>query len=298
VPVTVAALSEADLKRYNITTITEAAMLIPKFQVFHGGSGNGASIVLRGIGSSSISAAFDQSVAINVDGLVVSVGRFVHNAYLDMGQLEVLKGAQSLYFGKSATAGVVSITSTDPGKEFEFEAMLGYESEYKQQYYETVISGPIIETFGARLAVGKTVSDQLFKNLSPGVYNKFRGEESTNTRLTLVWEPTDRLKLRLKHSISGYDNDGANGRTEEFCPGGSVQPTAIPLGLTPFTGVDDCKLNGQHLHRRFATCTACGSASWRLKWCALLRTRYRLHQFADRLGHQREFSPTFNHWAH
>lgn len=244
VPVTVAALSEADLERYNITTITEAAKLIPNFQVFHGGSGNGASIVLRGIGPSSISAAFDQSVAINVDGLVVSVGRLVHNAYLDMGQLEVLKGPQSLYFGKSATAGVVSITSNDPGKEFEFEAMLGYESEYKQQYYETVISGPITETFGARLAVGKTVSDQLFKNLSPGVHNKFRGEESTNTRLTLVWEPTDRLKLRLKHSISGYDNDGANGRTEEFCPEGSVQPTAIPLGLTPFTGVDDCKLNG------------------------------------------------------
>ena len=121
VPVTIAALTEADLDRYNINNLVDAGKMVPNMVVAHGGSGNGANMRLRGIGSSSISAAFDHSVAINVDGVVVNRGRFIHNSYMDMKQLEVLKGPQSLYFGKSATAGVISIMTADPTEEFEFE---------------------------------------------------------------------------------------------------------------------------------------------------------------------------------
>ena len=121
VPVTIAVMSEQDLERYNITTLVDAAKMVPNMAISQGGSGNGSNLRLRGIGSSSISAAFDHSIAINIDGVVVNRGRFIHNAYLDMNQIEVLKGPQSLYFGKSATAGVISITTNDPTDEFEFE---------------------------------------------------------------------------------------------------------------------------------------------------------------------------------
>ena len=107
VPVTIAVMSEQDLERYNITTLVDAAKMVPNMAISQGGSGNGSNLRLRGIGSSSISAAFDHSIAINIDGVVVNRGRFIHNAYLDMNQIEVLKGPQSLYFGKSATAGVL-----------------------------------------------------------------------------------------------------------------------------------------------------------------------------------------------
>ncbi|MBT5701057.1 MAG: TonB-dependent receptor, partial [Gammaproteobacteria bacterium] len=130
VPVTIAALTEADLDRYNITSLVDAAKMVPNMVIAQGGSGNGSSLRLRGIGSSSISAAFDHSVALNLDGVVVNRGRFIHNSYLDMSQLEVLKGPQSLYFGKSATAGVISITTNDPGDEFELQLGGGFETEY------------------------------------------------------------------------------------------------------------------------------------------------------------------------
>ena len=130
VPVTVSVMSEVDLDRYNITSLTDAAKMVPNFRINAGGSGNGSNIYLRGIGSSSISAAFDQSVAINIDGVVVNRGRFIHNAYLDMSQIEVLKGPQSLYFGKSATAGVISIKTNDPTDQFEAEFGVGVETEH------------------------------------------------------------------------------------------------------------------------------------------------------------------------
>ncbi len=246
VPVTVAAFGEADLDRYNVTKLSEAANMIPNFQIYTTGSGNGSVLRLRGIGSSDISAAFDQSVAINVDGVVVNIGRFIHNSYMDMGQLEVLKGPQSLYFGKSATAGVVSITSNDPGDELEVEGMVGYETEHDRQYFEAVISGPITDTFGARLALGASKADEMWKNLWPGVANEWRGEESENYRLTLVWNPSDLLKLRLKYAYSEYENDGPWAVMEETCPEGAVQPTALPAAsaaMVVLPGVDDCKLN-------------------------------------------------------
>ena len=244
VPVTVTVFSEDDLDRYNISTLTEASKLVPNFQINHGGSGNGSNLFLRGVGSSSISAAFDQSVAINIDGVVVNIGRFIHNAYLDMRQLEILKGPQSLYFGKSATAGVVSITSNDPGDAFEAEIVAGYEFEHKQTFTEFILSGPLSDSFGVRLAVGFTESKELFKNLAPVAENDWRGEDSLNARLTLIWEPTDALHLRFKFAYSRYENDGANGRSEEFCPEGTVQPTSVLQNGIILPGTDDCVLNG------------------------------------------------------
>ena len=166
VPVTIAAMTEQDLERYNITNLVDAAKMVPNMRIAHGGSGNGSSLVLRGIGSSSISAAFDHSVAINIDGVVVNRGRFIHNSYMDMQQLEVLKGPQSLYFGKSATAGVVSITTNDPGDEFEFEISGGVETEHEGTFAEMVVSGPVSDTFGARLAIGITENDEMWENYS------------------------------------------------------------------------------------------------------------------------------------
>ena len=166
VPVTVAVLSEMALDRYNVSNLTDAAKLVPNFRIAAGGSGNGSNIYLRGIGSSSISAAFDQSVAINIDGVVVNRGRFIHNAYLDMAQIEVLKGPQSLYFGKSATAGVISIKTKDPTDEFELEFGAGIETEHEGTFYEFVVSGPLSENFGARLAVGTSENEELRENYS------------------------------------------------------------------------------------------------------------------------------------
>lgn len=258
VPVTIAAMTEEDLDRYNITTLVDAAKMVPNMVISHGGSGNGSSLRLRGIGSSSISAAFDHSVAINVDGVVVNRGRFVHNSYMDMGQLEVLKGPQSLYFGKSATAGVVSIMTNDPGDEFEFQAAVGMESEYEGTNWEMVISGPLSDTLGARLALGGNKQDERFENYSAendlvnvpiNGAEKYYGDESFNARITVVWEPTDDFRARLKYSYSEYDNDGAGtAYAEEICPEGAHQPTGVPSAGAPFAlfqGVDDCKINGK-----------------------------------------------------
>jgi iron complex outermembrane receptor protein len=244
VPVTVAAFTTGDLERYNVQNLVEASKLVPNFQIVHGNSGNGSNLYLRGVGSSSISAAFDQSVAINIDGVIANIGRMIHNAYLDLGQLEVLKGPQSLYFGKSATAGVVSVRTKDPGEELEIELMTGYEFNYEKLYTEGVISTPITETLGVRLAAGWTRADKLRENVSTAAKHHWRGDEAINTRLTLVWDPLESLRARFKLNYSKYENDGANGNTEARCVEGTQQPTNSTLGGVFTNYGEDCKFNG------------------------------------------------------
>ena len=254
VPVTIAAMTEADLDRYNITNLVEAAKMVPNMVIQQAGSGNGTIMRLRGIGSSDISAAFDHSIAINIDGIVVNQGRFILNSYMDMGQLEVLKGPQSLYFGKSATAGVVSVTTKDPGKEFEFEFNGGLETEHDGRFMEAVISAPLTDTFGARLAVGVIDNDELVENdntnsataLANGTRSAF-GDESLNTRLTLLWDPAENFTARLKYSYTEYENDGGWMWADTVCPEGTPQQTVTPaptLPLSFFPNFNDCSIDG------------------------------------------------------
>ena len=133
--------------------------------------------------------------------------------------------------------------------------MGGLETEHDGLYTEMIISSPITDTFGARLAVGYTENDELIKNVSKGRdpqaaingAEDWFGDESLNTRLTLTWNPTDTFSAKFKYSYSEFESDGGVSWAEEICPEGSVQPTAVPSAAAPFRtfqSVDDCKLNG------------------------------------------------------
>lgn len=256
VPVTITALTEEDLDRYYITNIVDAAKMVPNMSVSQGGTGNSTNLNLRGIGSSSISAAFDHSVAVNLDGVIVNRGRVIADSYLDMNQLEVLKGPQSLYFGKSATAGVVSITTKDPGDEFEMEISGGVETEYDGKFGEFIVSGPLTDTFGARLALGFNDSDERFENYAAGRDpralddDRFDGEDSLNGRLTLVWEPTDTFTAKMKVNYSEYNNDAGSGAWFEVvcAEGNTPQPNRTPAVGPPaavVSSTNDCGIDGR-----------------------------------------------------
>lgn len=244
VPVTIAALGEAQLDRFQIDTIAEVADFIPNFQIQQGGSGSGGTLLLRGVGSSAISAAFDSAIAINVDGVLTNTMRLVNNSFLDLAQVEVLKGPQSLYFGKSASAGVISFRSNDPGDEFELLGKAAYEFEEKGIYTEAIISGPITDTIGARFAIGFKDNDEIMKNTAPGADNPSRGEQFLDMRATLTWNPNENWSTNFKAAYSQMENDGAILFADILCAEGTPQlsnypATAVP-GVTSLASGYDC----------------------------------------------------------
>lgn len=87
VPVTVSAVGGADISRFNYDKVSDITTRIPTLSVQTGGSGSGASMSLRGVGSSYISAAFDSAVALDFDGMQVSSMRVLQSAFMDVRQI-------------------------------------------------------------------------------------------------------------------------------------------------------------------------------------------------------------------
>jgi TonB dependent receptor/Tetratricopeptide repeat len=106
---------------------------------------------------------------VNLDGVYYGQGRIINEGFFDMAQVEILRGPQALFFGKNASAGVISFRSADPGNHFEALARAGYEFEGKVTNFEGVVSGPVTDTTGLRLAVRSAdMSGGYIQNVAPG----------------------------------------------------------------------------------------------------------------------------------
>ena len=75
VPVAITAVSAATLNRYAVADVSSLSQIVPGMVVGRQVSGSSASIFLRGVGSTSLSSGFDQSVSLNLDGLAMSRGK-------------------------------------------------------------------------------------------------------------------------------------------------------------------------------------------------------------------------------
>src|SRR5688572_24071997 len=69
VPVAVTAISAAEIARKDLTSLEKVAASTPNFSVGRASNGSGATLTLRGIGSSATSIGIEQSVAVVVDGV-------------------------------------------------------------------------------------------------------------------------------------------------------------------------------------------------------------------------------------
>src|SRR5687768_16824541 len=170
VPVAMTAISAEQIAQRDLTSLEKVAAATPNFSVGRASNGSGASLTLRGIGSSATSIGIKQSVAVVVDGVYYGQGRVINEGFFDLARLEILKGPQALFFGKNATAGVVSITTADPTPDWEFTVRGGYEFRSEQAQIEGIASGPLSDTLGIRVAVrGSKMWGGYFKNVADPV---------------------------------------------------------------------------------------------------------------------------------
>lgn len=253
VPVAATVVTGAALENLAVSDLLSITKLVPTMVVGRTAAGSGASVFLRGVGSSSISNGFDQSVSLNLDGVAMSRGRELISAQYDVQQVEVLKGPQALFFGKNSTAGVVNIASRDPGQQAEFSGRVGYEFEARQVYGEGVISGPLSDSFRARLAVrAERMDGWSVNNARANVASGFPRApdrprapfaETLAGRLTLVYEPAgSNFDAKLKVAITDY-KDSDTGPVERRCGFGRTAPLATFGIPEPY---DDCRADGRY----------------------------------------------------
>ncbi len=248
VPVTVSAIGGDTLEKYQVNEVADVTSRVPALNVQVGGSGSGGQISLRGVGSSNISASFDSAVAFDFDGVQVSTMRIVQAGFFDVEQIDVLKGPQSLFFGKSASAGVFAIRSANPTSVWEIGTKVSQEFEENGTTVSGYISGPVSDTLGIRVAA-QYQNIENYVELAPGTpafnpngsFRDTRGLKSFVGRTTLQWDPSDNFSANLKLNYIKNKNDGAVGHSDINCgANGVADPVFLLSGAVIIPSNADC----------------------------------------------------------
>jgi iron complex outermembrane receptor protein len=205
VPISLNAITGVKLEESGITSIERMADYIPSFNMTQ--TGIGTNISIRGI-TSGVNQGFEQSAAQFVDGIHFGRAQLARAPFLDIERIEVLRGPQSILFGKNSTAGAVSLTTAKPTDEFEGKFTLLYEPEHDEKDIRLVLSGPLTDTLSGRIAILDRSLDGYFFNST--LNRDEAGDKERVIRGTLLWQPDANWNITLKLEDGSFDSDGRN----------------------------------------------------------------------------------------
>jgi iron complex outermembrane receptor protein len=263
VPISVSAFSADQLETLGITDQVTLADFTPGFSFTdftNGRSDRGAyrSLVFRGITSASNTAITADALAF-LDGAPVTFNDILINDSIE--RIEVLKGPQNVYFGRSTFTGALNYVTKNPGETFKAYSTMEF-GNYNEYKFDGHVEGPIIAN-----TVTFALDTQLYNKdgdytdyAAPNV--SFGGRQNKSFALTLYATPTEALSFKLYETFFNYNdgisaaivipsaftsncNPGGNGGTGHFFPCGTIpklQPSWVAQSIQ-YTTIENSQLN-------------------------------------------------------
>ncbi|MCH5331457.1 MAG: TonB-dependent receptor [Alistipes sp.] len=192
-PVAATVLEGAAIERRHLTTLREAAAVVPNLHVPDYGSRMTSSIYIRGLG-----ARIDQpAVGMTIDNVPLMNKDAYDFDFDEVERIEVLRGPQSTLYGRNTTGGAINIYTLSPltwqGLRFGAEYSSANSVRVRGSYYEM-----FTERFGASLSAAYTRTDGFYTNLYDN--SKCGAEEYGAARFKLQWRP--RCGVRVDNTLS------------------------------------------------------------------------------------------------
>jgi iron complex outermembrane receptor protein len=198
---TVQAVTASTLDELRITNVAQLVSVVPGLQVAPSGGNN---LYLRGVGVTS-GGYNEAQVAVYIDGLYLPNPAMGIYSFNNIDQVEVLKGPQGTLYGRNATAGLISITTRDPGTAPRLDASIGY-GNYDTLTENFYGSAPITDQLAVNIAVYNSKQGDGW-----GV-NRFNGRQidksdETGVETKLLWRPTSATKITGSFIYDSNDRD-------------------------------------------------------------------------------------------
>jgi len=197
------AISTLDARAINQTgnfSVQKIQQLTPTLQVYSSNPRN-TSVNIRGIGVpfGLTSDGFEQGVGIYVDDVYNARVASAVFDFLDVSQVEILRGPQGTLYGKNTTAGAINVRTNQPTFHFEgsAEATIG-NLGFKQG--KAAVSGPLSDTVAARLAFSSTSRRGTIFNVATG--NWINEQDNIGIRGQVLFRPNDDLDITLAGDYS------------------------------------------------------------------------------------------------
>ncbi|GAB3278729.1 TonB-dependent receptor [Parahaliea aestuarii] len=229
VPISVAAVSGAELESRNINEISDLSRVVAGFSFGEGTSDAGRNILVRGVGTQTFSRGVEQSVGTVVDGVVASS---VASSLLDMSdvaRVEVLRGPQGMLFGKNASAGMLNIVTRNPTAEFEAGIGASY-ADANEIKLNGFVSGPLLgDSVQGRLSLYSNQRDGIIENEYPGGED-FNDRDEWGGRGKLLIQASDDLDVLLAMVHSEREHNCCVAPSRFVNPGSIADIENIPTG--------------------------------------------------------------------
>ena len=202
-PISMNVLSSDDLKEKSIEKIDDLQYAVPNLHMTE--TGISTQMFIRGIGTGN-NQGFEQSVGQYIDGIHYGRQQLLRMPFLDLERIEVLKGPQSIMFGKNSVAGALNLSSAKPTQDTEIHLGLQYQPTIDATEFTGMVSGALTDTLSARLAVRDYSEEGYIENTFKDREETIR--EETAVRLSLLWEPSDAMNFLFKIEHDEFDGTG------------------------------------------------------------------------------------------
>ena len=219
-PVSVKVLSEDFLKQNNINSLEQIGDITPGLSI----SSEGV-ISQRGITTSVLGLAIEQSSAIYVDGVRLSGSTHVLGNVQDLASIEILNGPQGTRVGGSAPAGAILLTTNKPTDTFSGDVSGGIGSN-NLRYVKSTLNIPITESLLSRTSVYKAKDAGAFGNKSGG--KRFASTDDTTVRTQLRWLINQELTADFALDASNLQGNRNPGIVTKSTAG-AADPALDPL---------------------------------------------------------------------
>jgi iron complex outermembrane receptor protein len=217
VPLSISVLSQEELTQKGIVGFEGIARETPG-AVLNVASDNNARLTARGISTNGWGAGLQTTTTIYLDELPLStIGNTVTlnpNLY-DIERVEFLRGPQGTLFGSGSLSGALRILTKTPDlASYDASALvdIGHTPDGggMRQRYNGMVNIPLVADELALRVVGFHRDEEGYlDNVGTGVENSNSLEDSGG-RAILLWEPTDRLSIRLLGSYEDSHPEDAS----------------------------------------------------------------------------------------
>jgi iron complex outermembrane receptor protein len=211
VPISVTAMSGAQLEARQIYAMDQLSAIVPNLQFDKAAPSSGSSSVgqvfIRGIGQADYTPVTDPGVALYVDGIYI--GRSPGNVLdlIDIERVEVLRGPQGTLFGRNSIGGAIKIHSRLPSFDdtaSRVELRVGNDALKALTLRWNL---PATESLATSVAIGRLQRVGYVERPVDGVETGDRDRWSA--RGAVRWEPTDTISASLVVDYTTIDENGA-----------------------------------------------------------------------------------------
>lgn len=205
IPLSITAFSEQTLARRDITNLDALAKAAPGISLFQGNDRSYGVLTFRGMRNNSNFDSTRENSSIFIDG-VYYIGTPANLNFDDIQRVEIVKGPQSAFFGRSTFGGAINFITKTPSNDLHSSIFIRA-ATYKQVEARASLEGPLVkDVLDVRVNGRYETFGGMYKNVLTG--ENLGKQKTASVSGSFKFTPTPELNIR-GHIGYVQQDDGA-----------------------------------------------------------------------------------------